>query len=161
MELVFFTAPLERADAHSASALFFLFILLHLFVVSMRCDCINNKVHDRKGKYNADGTPYENLLIDEVHCPHQVYQCREGRRGVQSRHCQGQEEYLEDLPPDGRTDFVVRHSDFLHNLEPLSVVETLCDLLIIDNQRYRQQEEDGQKQSDKEEGAEPLIVVRP
>ena len=71
------------------------------------------------------------------------------------------EEYLEDLPPDGRTDFVVRHSDFLHNLEPLSVVETLCDLFIIDNQRYRQQEEDGQKQSDKEEGAEPLIVVRP
>ena len=65
----------------------------------------------------------------------------------------GKEKHREDLLMDGAFHLPLAHTDFLHNLEALVIIISLCNLFIINNQNRSDEEQQAEKNSYKKEAS--------
>ena len=82
------------------------------------------------------------------------------KEDVDSGHRDGQEEHHQNLAVDGCLYLAPAEAHLLHDFKTGLVLVALRDLLVVDNQHCRQQEDEAQEDTQKQESARQAVDLR-
>ena len=78
---------------------------------------------------------------------------------MERRYQKGQEEHHQDLAVDGSLDLPPLEADLLHDLEPLAILVPFGNLLVVDDEYRRHQEQHPQEHAQEEEAAVHVVAL--
>ena len=135
------------------------------FIIGPGGQAVDDEVPHPKDHHRAQTAQGKQGHIGQAQGGQDAHDHLKGRRQVDHRPDEGQEEHRPHLTADGRADLLAAHAHLLHDVEALLVLISLGNLFVIDDEDGGHQEEQPQKDAQEEQtavcGIEALFLGRP